>query len=603
MNDITTLKARRDRALGAGAALFYETPLHIVRGEGAYLFDADGRRYVDMYNNVPCVGHANPRVAEAMARQQGTLNTHSRYLHEGIVTFAERLAALHGPQIESVVFSCSGTEANEVALRMARFATGRRGIVCTNATYHGNSELVGGLTHVGSRQPETAEVHAFPFPETYRPIKEGAGEEALCDAYLERLEEAITRFEASRAGFAALIVCSIFANEGLPNVPAGFMARAADMARAPGGLVIADEVQAGYGRTGRWWGYEVTGFTPDIVVTGKPMGNGLPLAATAASRVAGRDVPGEDPLFQHLRLQPAAGGGRHGGARRNRGAGPEGERHRRGGAAEGGPEPAQGRVGGHRGRAWRGPVHRRGDGEAGRGQGAGRAARRRHDQPAQGQGLPHQQRRRLRQRGEDPAAAGVLGGRRRSLPEGLRRDGERVEGRASPWMTPMDDEEAAETFLPAAEAALEAFPITPARLSFVNVSENVTFKVTDEGGEDFVLRLHRPWYHTHERLKGERVWTRALTAAGVSVPQGIMTRDGEDYVRVSVEPLGEQRWAGLARWIEGKVLFGIVEAETDPAAIAGHFERLGAIMAALHNQAAGWTPPGRSSATPWTRTD
>ena len=284
MNEITALKARRDRALGAGAALFYETPLHIVRGEGAYLFDPDGRRYVDMYNNVPCVGHANPRVADAMARQQATLNTHSRYLHEGVIEFAERLAALHGPQIESVVFSCSGTEANEVALRMARFATGRRGIVCTNATYHGNSELVGALTHVGSRQPETDEVHAFPFPETFRPIKAGVGEEALCDAYLERLADAIARFEASRVGFAALIVCSIFANEGLPNVPAGFMARAAAMARAAGGLVIADEVQAGYCRTGNWWGYEVTGFTPDIVVTGKPMGNGLPLAATAAGR-------------------------------------------------------------------------------------------------------------------------------------------------------------------------------------------------------------------------------------------------------------------------------------------------------------------------------
>jgi 4-aminobutyrate aminotransferase-like enzyme len=284
MNDVVSLKARRDRALGVGAALFYETPLHIVRGERAYLFDADGRRYVDMYNNVPCVGHANPRVADAMARQQATLNTHSRYLHEGVIEFAERLAALHGPQIESVVFSCSGTEANEVALRMARFATGRRGIVCTNATYHGNSELVGALTHVGSRQPETDEVHAFPFPETYRPIKAGVGEEALCEAYLERLEDAIARFQANGAGFAALIVCSIFANEGLPEAPAGFMARAAEMARAAGGLVIADEVQAGYCRTGRWWGYEVTGFTPDIVVTGKPMGNGLPLAATAASR-------------------------------------------------------------------------------------------------------------------------------------------------------------------------------------------------------------------------------------------------------------------------------------------------------------------------------
>jgi Ser/Thr protein kinase RdoA (MazF antagonist) len=155
----------------------------------------------------------------------------------------------------------------------------------------------------------------------------------------------------------------------------------------------------------------------------------------------------------------------------------------------------------------------------------------------------------------------------------------------------MDDARAAEAFLPAARAALEAFPVDPARLDFVNVSENVTFRVTDRAGQDFVLRLHRPWYHTLERLKGERVWTRALAAAGVAVPEGVTTDDGEDYVRVAVEALGEQRWAGLARWIEGRVLFGVVEAETDPAANEGHFERLGAIMAALHNQASGWSPP------------
>src|SRR6188508_2619232 len=112
MSTTSSLVARRDRALGTGAQLFYETPLQIVRGDGVYLFDAEGRRYVDMYNNVPCVGHANPEVVEAMTRQQGTLNVHSRYLHEGIVAFAERLTALHGRDIESVVFSCSGTEAN-----------------------------------------------------------------------------------------------------------------------------------------------------------------------------------------------------------------------------------------------------------------------------------------------------------------------------------------------------------------------------------------------------------------------------------------------------------------------------------------------------------
>jgi 4-aminobutyrate aminotransferase-like enzyme len=284
MNDTTDLLTRRNAALGAGAPLFYEIPLHIVRGADVYVYDNEGRRYVDMYNNVPCVGHANPRVVEAMARQQATLNVHSRYLHEGVVEFAERLASLHGRQIESVILSCSGTEANEVALRMARFATGKRGIVCTNATYHGNSELVGSLTRLSQQPTVNAAVRAFPFPEKYRPIAENLSESALCDAYLAKLGEAIASLEAAGEGIAALIVCSIFANEGLPDVPAGFMPRAAAIAREAGGLIIADEVQAGYARTGNWWGYEVTGFTPDIVVTGKPMGNGLPLAATAASR-------------------------------------------------------------------------------------------------------------------------------------------------------------------------------------------------------------------------------------------------------------------------------------------------------------------------------
>jgi 4-aminobutyrate aminotransferase-like enzyme len=284
MDAAVSLLDRRNAALGAGAPLFYERPLTLVRGEGAYVWDASGRRYIDMYNNVPCVGHANPRVVEAMARQAATLNVHSRYLHEAVVELAERLAALHAPGVESVVFSCSGTEANEVALRMARFATGRQGVICSDGAYHGNSELVGALTHVGRRRPETNEVRAFPFPERYRPIRPGASEAELTEAHLERLGEAIGRLEASGAGVAALIVCSIFANEGLPDIPAGFMTRAADMVRKAGGLVIADEVQAGYARTGRWWGYSVTGFTPDIVVTGKPMGNGLPLAATASSR-------------------------------------------------------------------------------------------------------------------------------------------------------------------------------------------------------------------------------------------------------------------------------------------------------------------------------
>jgi 4-aminobutyrate aminotransferase-like enzyme len=279
-----SLQQRRDRALGSGAELFYDTPLEIVRGEGAYLYDRDGRRYVDMYNNVPCVGHANPAVVRAMAEQQATLNTHSRYLHEGIVSFAERLIDLNHDGIESVVFSCSGTEAVEVAIQIARLVTGKRGLVCTDATYHGNSELVASLTNVGCAANQAGEIRGFPFPERYRPLQQGLSEEALCEAYLARVASAIESLKQEGAGFAALIMCSIFANEGLPDIPAGFMARVTDLVHREGGLVIADEVQSGYGRTGCWWGYEKTEFRPDIVVTGKPMGNGLPLGATAAKK-------------------------------------------------------------------------------------------------------------------------------------------------------------------------------------------------------------------------------------------------------------------------------------------------------------------------------
>ena len=280
----SALRRRRDLALGSGAELFYDTPLEIVRGEGVYLFDRDGRRYVDMYNNVPVVGHANQAVVRAMAEQQATVNVHSRYLHDGIVSFAERLAGLYHDGIESVVFSCSGTEAVEVAIQIARLATGSRGIVCTDATYHGNSELVGAMSYLGSHPPESGDIRAFPFPELYRPLEEGLDEEHLCNAYLARVAECIQSLKREGCGFAALIMCPIFANEGTPDIPAGFMSKVTELAHREGGLVIADEVQSGYGRTGCWWGYEKTGFLPDIAVTGKPMGNGLPISATATRK-------------------------------------------------------------------------------------------------------------------------------------------------------------------------------------------------------------------------------------------------------------------------------------------------------------------------------
>ena len=278
--DTGEIVSRRDALFGSSVPLFYDNPVHLVRGDGAWLFGADGRRYVDLYNNIPVVGHCNPRIVEALAQQAATLNTHSRYLDDVILDYAERLLGLHADGIERVVFTCTGTEANEVAMQMARIATGGRGFICTDSAYHGHSDLVGSLTFAPRRgRPD---VHAIPFPDAYRPIEEGLTAEALCDRYLAELRSAIDDFEAESVPLAGMLLCSILANEGLPDIPAGFMARAAAMVREAGGLVIFDEVQAGFCRIGRWWGYEEAGVVPDIVTMGKPMGNGLPLGACAA---------------------------------------------------------------------------------------------------------------------------------------------------------------------------------------------------------------------------------------------------------------------------------------------------------------------------------
>lgn len=277
---VADLVSRRDRVFGKGAPLFYSQPLHLVRGEGVWLFDSDSRRYLDLYNNIPVVGHCNPRVVDALSRQAATHNTHTRYLDEHVLDFAEELLGLHHDQIDNVIFACSGTEANEIAMRMARMATGGRGFICTDAAYHGNSQLVGSLTRAPLRG--RADVHAIPFPQHYRALHEGLSDLELGEAYLSEVQAAIDDFAAEGVPLAGMLMCSILANEGLPTMPSGFLQRASEMVRAAGGVVIMDEVQAGYCRSGRWWGYELMGVVPDIVTMGKPMGNGVPLAACAA---------------------------------------------------------------------------------------------------------------------------------------------------------------------------------------------------------------------------------------------------------------------------------------------------------------------------------
>lgn len=277
------LRLRHDAVMGADAPLFYENPIELVRGDGVWLFDADGRRYLDVYNNVPCVGHANPRVTEAVAAQIATLNVHSRYLHDNVVEWAERVVGLHHEGLESLVVTCTGSEANEVAMMMARAATGQKGIICTDATYHGNTREVAKLTRLPAGEHRSG-VRAIPTPQRYRPPEPDLSDADLSALYIERLREQIQAFVDDGQGFAGILLCSIFANEGLPDIPDGFLREMADVVHDAGGLIIADEVQAGYARSGSWWGYETFGFIPDIAVMGKPMGNGVPVAGVVASR-------------------------------------------------------------------------------------------------------------------------------------------------------------------------------------------------------------------------------------------------------------------------------------------------------------------------------
>jgi len=279
---IASLLERREKLLGPGNPLFYDNPLHLVRGAGVWLYDADGRRYLDCYNNVPCVGHCHPHVVEAICRQSGQLNTHTRYLHENILDYAERLLGKFDASLNRLMLACTGSEANDLALRLARFNSGGAGFICTNATYHGNTAAVTQLNSIFAPfEGYGRNIRMVPWPDSYRALRDLAGD-VLSDAYADTVREAIESFLKDGIKFAGLLVCPIFANEGLPNVPPGYMEKAIAHVRAAGGLYVADEVQAGFGRTGQWWGHTQSGVIPDIVTLGKPMGNGHPISGVVA---------------------------------------------------------------------------------------------------------------------------------------------------------------------------------------------------------------------------------------------------------------------------------------------------------------------------------
>ncbi|HET6713834.1 MAG TPA: aminotransferase class III-fold pyridoxal phosphate-dependent enzyme [Actinomycetota bacterium] len=293
------LVARRAGVFGTALApLTYSTPLHLVRGRGVWLEDVDGRRYLDSYNNVPVVGHAHPRVANAIADQARELNTNLRYLHPAAIELAERLVASmpEGSGLDTVLFLNTGSEATDLAWRLAVVATGNSGGLVTAHAYHGVTTASSALSPEewrGGWRPE----HVEPFAP---PVQEAA-------ATAEPVRDAIDRLAARGYRPAALFVDTAYTSDGILAAGRAYHAQVASVARGAGALVVADEVQAGYGRTGEHlWSFVACGLEPDLVTLGKPMGNGHPVAAVIARRADVDRLAGQAEFFSTFGGNPVA---------------------------------------------------------------------------------------------------------------------------------------------------------------------------------------------------------------------------------------------------------------------------------------------------------
>jgi 4-aminobutyrate aminotransferase-like enzyme len=283
--------------------LFYDRPLHFVRASGALMYDAEGDAYLDLYNNVPSVGHAHPHVVEAIARQAALINIHTRYLHDTVLAYAERLLATLPAPIGNIAFTCTGSESNDLALQVARAATGGTGFIVTEGAYHGNTSAVLDISPSSApKRPAAPHVRFVPPPNPRRSGGEKVGARFAADVLA-----AIDDLEANGIRFAALVFDSIFSSDGVFADPPGFLGPAVKAARKAGGLVIADEVQPGFGRTGKnMWGFARHRIAPDMVTIGKPMGNGYPIGAVAASPDLFRAFTGGVGYFNTFGGSPVA---------------------------------------------------------------------------------------------------------------------------------------------------------------------------------------------------------------------------------------------------------------------------------------------------------
>jgi 4-aminobutyrate aminotransferase-like enzyme/Ser/Thr protein kinase RdoA (MazF antagonist) len=305
---VEELLERRRRVLGpALAPLSYDRPLYLVRGEGSHMFDHEGTAYLDAYNNVPVVGHCHPRVTTAIAEQSGTLNTNTRYLHDSVVELAERLVATMPPGLDTVMFLNSGSEANDVAWRLAAAHTGGSGGIVTAFAYHGVTSATIALSpEEWPKGEEPTHIATVPAPDGYRGAhrREQPG---WSERYAACVDDAVTRLESRGVRPAAFFVDSAFTSDGIFAPPAAYLHDVIRRVHEAGCLFVADEVQCGFGRSGsHLWSFESSGITPDLVTLGKPMGNGYPVAAVVTrSEIADRFASKTD-MFSTFGGNPVA---------------------------------------------------------------------------------------------------------------------------------------------------------------------------------------------------------------------------------------------------------------------------------------------------------
>ncbi|MGH3052438.1 MAG: aminotransferase class III-fold pyridoxal phosphate-dependent enzyme [Gaiellaceae bacterium] len=303
------LVERRRRAFGPGMGpLTYERPLHFVRAEGVWMIDAEGRRYLDAYNNVPVVGHSHPRVVSAVATQARLLNTNTRYLHELALELAERLTATLPTSLDTCLFVNSGSEANELAWRFATAATGASGALVSEWAYHGVTAVQTDLSpSEWTEDIRPSYVETVPAPDGYR----GPHRRDEADwqrRYAECISDAVTALGRRGARLAAMFCDSAWTSDGIFTDTGTYLSEATSAVRGTGGLFVADEVQAGFGRFGsHMWSFEPAGIEPDFVTLGKPMGNGHPVAAVITTRpIAEEFARRRPPLFSTFGGNPVS---------------------------------------------------------------------------------------------------------------------------------------------------------------------------------------------------------------------------------------------------------------------------------------------------------